>query len=48
MLLPCYSCCVCYTSPFFSVDEGADMHCQLGNLPLSNAVGYDWLDEQFE
>jgi pimeloyl-ACP methyl ester carboxylesterase len=25
--------------------EGADSHCQLGNLPLSNAVIYDWLDE---
>jgi hypothetical protein len=28
----------------FDVSEGADMHCQLGNLPLSNAVVYDWLD----
>ncbi len=25
--------------------EGADMHCQVGNLPLSNAVIYDWLEE---
>jgi alpha-beta hydrolase superfamily lysophospholipase len=28
----------------FQVAEGADMHCQLGNLPLSNAVLYDWLE----
>jgi len=27
------------------VGEGADMHCQVGNLSLSNAVVYDWLDE---
>src|SRR5215208_1115283 len=24
---------------------GADSHCQFANLPLSNAVIYDWLDE---
>ena len=35
------------TGRVFRVDEGADMHCQLGNLPLSNAVIYDWLDETF-
>jgi pimeloyl-ACP methyl ester carboxylesterase len=35
------------TSRVFSVAEGADMHCQLGNLPLSNAVVYDWLAETF-
>jgi hypothetical protein len=29
----------------FEVAEGADMHCQVGNLPLSNAVIYDWLEE---
>jgi len=29
----------------FDVDDGADMHCQLGNLPLSNAVIYDWLSD---
>ncbi|WP_274426647.1 alpha/beta hydrolase family protein [Chelativorans sp. YIM 93263] len=32
------------TSRRFTQAEGADMHCQLGNLPLSNAVIYDWLD----
>jgi hypothetical protein len=31
----------------FSVAEGADTHCELGNLPLSNATIYDWLDEVF-
>jgi hypothetical protein len=31
----------------FTTEEGADMHCQLGNLPLSNAVVFDWLDETF-
>lgn len=33
------------TTRLFIAAEGADMHCQLGNLPLSNAVLYDWLDE---
>jgi len=33
------------TQRVFTVAEGADSHCQLGNLPLSNAVVYDWLDE---
>lgn len=33
------------TARRFNQPEGADMHCQLGNLPLSNAVIYDWLDE---
>lgn len=31
------------TQRLFTVEEGADMHCQLGNLPLSNAVICDWL-----
>jgi dienelactone hydrolase len=31
----------------FTRAEGADSHCQLGNLPLSNAIVYDWLDELF-
>jgi hypothetical protein len=31
----------------FSTEEGADMHCQLGNLPLSCSVVFDWLDEIF-
>jgi hypothetical protein len=26
-------------------DEGADMHCQVGDLQLSNAVVYDRPDE---
>jgi hypothetical protein len=33
------------TRRVFEVGEGADMHCQVGNLPLSNAVVYDWLEE---
>ncbi len=32
------------TRRMFTVDEGADTHCQLGNLTLSNAVTLDWLD----
>ena len=32
------------TSRMFTADEGADTHCQLGNLTLSNAVTLDWLD----
>jgi dienelactone hydrolase len=35
------------TQRIFTTAEGADSHCQLGNLPLSNAVIYDWLDEVF-
>ena len=35
------------TQRIFTTEEGADMHCQLGNLPLSCALLYDWLDEQF-
>ncbi len=33
------------TGRMFTTDEGADTHCQLGNLPLSNAVTLDWLEE---
>jgi pimeloyl-ACP methyl ester carboxylesterase len=33
------------TRRMFTSQEGADGHCQLGNLPLSNAVLFDWLDE---
>jgi dienelactone hydrolase len=33
------------TRRLFVVEEGADMHWQLGNLPLSNAVIYDWLSD---
>jgi pimeloyl-ACP methyl ester carboxylesterase len=35
------------TRRLFTADEGADMHCQVGNLSLSNAVVYDWLGEAF-
>jgi pimeloyl-ACP methyl ester carboxylesterase len=35
------------TRRMFSAEEGADMHCQVGNLALSNAVVYDWLAEVF-
>ena len=28
-------------------EEGADGHCQIGNLAYSAAVSMDWLDEQF-
>lgn len=35
------------TPRIFTVEEGADMHCQRGNLPLACAVVYDWLDELF-
>ncbi|MEO3760419.1 prolyl oligopeptidase family serine peptidase [Mycobacterium sp. B14F4] len=33
------------TRRMFTGAEGADTHCQLGNLTLSNAVTLDWLDE---
>jgi pimeloyl-ACP methyl ester carboxylesterase len=29
----------------FSIEEGADAHCQVNNLPLMQEVVYDWLDE---
>ncbi len=32
----------------FEEKEGANIHCQLDNMPLSWAVALDWLDEQFE
>ncbi|MBV6432480.1 MAG: hypothetical protein IANPNBLG_02622 [Bryobacteraceae bacterium] len=31
----------------FSAAEGADGHCQSGNLAYSAAVSLDWLDEAF-
>lgn len=31
----------------FSAEEGADGHCQSGNLAYSAAVSLDWLDEAF-
>ena len=33
------------TRRMFTTAEGADTHCQLGNLTLSNAVTMDWLDD---
>lgn len=33
------------TTHTFTAADGADMHCQFGNLPFSNAVAYDWLEE---
>jgi pimeloyl-ACP methyl ester carboxylesterase len=33
------------TSHVFTKADGADAHCQLNNLPLSNQVLYDWLDD---
>lgn len=35
------------TRRMFTAEEGAEMHCQLSNLSLSNAVVYDWLSEVF-
>ena len=32
----------------FSAEEGADGHCQTGNLAYSAAVSMDWLDELFD
>lgn len=29
----------------FSIEDGADTHCQLTNLDFSNCIIYDWLDE---
>jgi pimeloyl-ACP methyl ester carboxylesterase len=31
----------------FSVEEGADAHCQVNNLAMMQEVVYDWLDETF-
>ncbi len=31
----------------FTEESGANIHCQLDNMPLSWAVALDWLDEQF-
>jgi len=36
------------SSYLFSQEEGADSHCQVGNLSFSNAVYLDWLDELFD
>lgn len=32
----------------FTIEEGADAHCQVNNLGLAAAVVYDWLDELFD
>ncbi|MBN2687443.1 MAG: prolyl oligopeptidase family serine peptidase [Deltaproteobacteria bacterium] len=32
----------------FTQEEGADSHCQVGNLAFANAVFLDWLDELFD
>lgn len=32
------------TRRVFTTSEGADGHCQFGNLPLANAELFDWLD----
>jgi len=34
-------------SPILRAQQWLLNECQLGNLPLSNAVVYDWLDEVF-
>ena len=36
------------TSYKFTQSEGADTHCQIGNVPYSAAVALDWLDEIFD
>jgi len=36
------------TKYIFTIQEGADAHCQLGNIPLSCAIACDWLDETLE
>jgi len=36
------------TERVFRYEEGADAHCQVGNLALSAAVLYDWMDEVFD
>lgn len=35
------------TSYAFTVDEGADSHCQAGNVRFAAAVIFDWMDEVF-
>jgi len=29
----------------FTIEEGADAHCQVNNITLMQEVVYDWLDE---
>ena len=35
------------TTEVFEMDDGADAHCQVGNLRLAAQVAFDWLDELF-
>lgn len=35
------------TLRIFNADEGAEEHCQLGNLSLLHQVAFDWLDHVF-
>jgi pimeloyl-ACP methyl ester carboxylesterase len=35
------------TKHLFTLEEGADAHCQVNNMGLCCAVVYDWLDELF-
>ena len=35
------------TAHTFTAHDGADTHCQLGNLAYSAAVVFDWLEELF-
>ena len=36
------------TQRIFNVQEGADMHCQVGNPVLSNSIIFDWLSDVFQ
>lgn len=36
------------TKKLFTRQDGADTHCQLGNLVLSCGMAYDWLNEVFK
>lgn len=31
----------------FTLEQGADSHCQVGNADFANAIVYDWLDELY-
>jgi pimeloyl-ACP methyl ester carboxylesterase len=36
------------TLRMFNADDGAEEHCQIGNLSRMHQVAFDWLDEVFE
>ena len=36
------------TLRMFNADEGAEEHCQVGNLSLMHQVAFDWLDDVFD